>query len=77
MIFRFVPDHELERRYRKAVDKFSSIYVDFPESGYGTRSHTVILIDKKFDVEFIEKTMESPIDKKQPKWKTTVIQLVQ
>lgn len=70
---KYVPDFELARRGPEAVDKLSSIYVDFAEAGYGTRTHTIVLIDKEWNMDFTEITMQEPIDPEHPKWVTTTI----
>lgn len=70
---KYLPDKELERRAPKALDVLSSIYVDFSRGGYGTRTHTIILIDKDWNLEFKELTLEEPIDTTNLKWLTTTI----
>ncbi|XP_062563786.1 transport and Golgi organization protein 2-like [Armigeres subalbatus] len=52
-----LPDPELSRRVPKYFEKLSSINVRFPESGYGSRTRTVILIDHENRMDFIEETM--------------------
>lgn len=51
------PDKELSRRVPEFTEKLASINVYFPESGYGSRTRTVILIDHENRMEFIEDTM--------------------
>ncbi|XP_076254582.1 transport and golgi organization 2 [Rhynchophorus ferrugineus] len=70
---KYLPDKELERRSVHALEKLSSIFVDFKEAGYGTRTHTIILIDKEWNLEFTEVTLEEPIDVDNLKWNTRVI----
>ncbi|KAL1501965.1 hypothetical protein ABEB36_007186 [Hypothenemus hampei] len=70
---RCLPDWELSKRGSVALEKLSSIFVNVGPAGYGTRTHTVILIDKDWNLEFTEVTMEEPISIENPTWKTTVI----
>ncbi|XP_055540875.1 transport and Golgi organization protein 2 [Wyeomyia smithii] len=56
---KFFPDPELSRRMINFAEKLSSINVYFPESGYGSRTRTIILIDHNNRMEFIEETMSS------------------
>nr|XP_029724233.1 transport and Golgi organization protein 2-like [Aedes albopictus]XP_029724241.1 transport and Golgi organization protein 2-like [Aedes albopictus]XP_029724245.1 transport and Golgi organization protein 2-like [Aedes albopictus] len=51
------PDKELSRRVPEFTEKLASIHVRFPESGYGSRTRTVILIDHENHMDFIEETM--------------------
>ncbi|HSP87785.1 MAG TPA: NRDE family protein [Ignavibacteriaceae bacterium] len=53
------PDEELpETGLKKEIEKqISSVYVETPD--YGTRSSTVILIDQKNNVTFIEKSLDA------------------
>lgn len=53
------PDAELSTRRNETAEAFSSIYVDLREEGYGTRTRTVILIDNKNNVDYIEETMKT------------------
>ncbi|KAJ9576904.1 hypothetical protein L9F63_006522 [Diploptera punctata] len=67
-----LPDPELEQRLAKRVpyevEKISSIYFAIPERGYGTRTHSMILIDAQGQVEFLEWTMKDPINPLNPVW---------
>lgn len=66
------PDPELQRRLNNrsasVVEKTSSVFVSIPEHGYGTRTHSIILIDEKGQVDFTEWTMKEPIDPLNPTW---------
>ncbi|XP_066144473.1 transport and Golgi organization protein 2 homolog isoform X1 [Euwallacea fornicatus] len=68
-----LPDVELAKRNEAALEKLSSIFVEYGQAGYGTRTHTIILIDKNWNLEFTELTMVEPIDIENPQWKITVI----
>ncbi|KAG5884725.1 hypothetical protein JTB14_019848 [Gonioctena quinquepunctata] len=68
---RNLPDLELQKRYPENYERLSSIYVEMSSQGYGTRTHTVILIDKNWNLDFIEYTMIEPIDTSNPKWTIT------
>lgn len=54
-----LPDKELSRRVPEFTEKLSSINVYFPESGYGSRTRTIILVDHENRMDFIEETMVS------------------
>lgn len=68
-----LPDAEMEKRAPFGIDFLSSIYVKMLKGGYGTRTHSVVLVDEEFNVEFIEHTMRQPIDPQNPQWDVTVI----
>ncbi|EFA05078.1 transport and Golgi organization protein 2 [Tribolium castaneum] len=68
-----LPDPELEARAPFGVGFLSSIYVRMEEGGYGTRTHSVILVDDGGNVEFVEHTMKEPINPKEPQWDVTTI----
>ncbi|KFM66645.1 hypothetical protein X975_25730, partial [Stegodyphus mimosarum] len=60
------PDEQLmkdaEGRPEEYVKQLSAIFIK-PEMGfYGSRTHTVILVDGHGQVDYLEKTMEEPID---------------
>lgn len=57
LFHRHFPDKELSRRVPEFTEKLASIHVRFPESGYGSRTRTVILIDHENHMDFIEETM--------------------
>ncbi|KAK9874215.1 hypothetical protein WA026_002570 [Henosepilachna vigintioctopunctata] len=67
-----LPDSELEWRAPQAFEYLSSIYVAM-EQGYGTRTHTVVLVDDEWNIEFYEDTMESPIDADNIVWKNKLL----
>lgn len=71
--FRHLPDPELQRRAPEGFQYLSSVFVKVEAVGYGTRTHTIILVDKEWNVEFIESTMQEPIDVQNPKWNTQTI----
>ncbi|KAL9880461.1 transport and Golgi organization protein 2 isoform X4 [Glossina fuscipes] len=56
---RFWPDAELMRRAPNWGEHLSAINVAIPNEGYGSRTHTVILIDANNRMQFIEETMLS------------------
>ncbi|XP_050312895.1 transport and Golgi organization protein 2 homolog [Anthonomus grandis grandis] len=69
-----LPDEELARRSPVGLQVLSSIYVEYLSAGYGTRTHTIVLLDKEWNMEFIEFTMQEPIiDPRHPEWHQTVI----
>lgn len=53
------------------IKKLSSVFVEIQDFNYGTRSHTIILMDGAGNTEFIEHSMAEPIDiLKGPEWIT-------
>lgn len=70
---RHLPDPELQRRAPKSYKELSSIYVEMVQPGYGTRTHTVILVDHDWNLQFKEVTMKEPINAEQPEWEDTNI----
>ncbi|XP_054728163.1 transport and Golgi organization protein 2 isoform X2 [Anastrepha obliqua] len=54
---KFWPDAELERRAPNWGEHLSALNVNVPSSGYGSRTHTVILIDEHNKMHFYEETM--------------------
>ncbi|GFT84807.1 transport and Golgi organization protein 2 homolog [Trichonephila clavipes] len=55
-------DKDTEGRPEEYVKQLSAIFIK-PEMGfYGSRTHTVILIDSNGHVDYVEKTMKEPID---------------
>jgi uncharacterized protein with NRDE domain len=67
------PDDELTRRcqsYAEGAESFSSIFVRLNNKLYGTRTHTIILIDNDYNVDYIETTMTNE-DPENAEWKVT------
>ncbi|XP_014224790.1 transport and Golgi organization protein 2 [Trichogramma pretiosum] len=54
---RHLPDKELEKRAPKEQNELSSIFVHHEKAKYGTRTHTIILVDNADKLTFIEETM--------------------
>ncbi|KOB69948.1 putative transport and golgi organization 2 [Operophtera brumata] len=71
---RHLPDPELAKRRPAVQNQLSSIFVSIPEGGYGTRTHTIILITKTGQVDVIEISLQPPMDVKNPHWKKTEFQ---
>ncbi|XP_067141109.1 transport and Golgi organization 2 homolog [Centruroides vittatus] len=70
------PDEQLindaEGRTEETLRQLSSIFVKDIDSWYGTRTHTVIIVDRGGNVDYIEKTMQEPITiSREPSWITT------
>lgn len=63
-----LPDDELSRRAPGIVDKLCQVYVEFISAGYGTRTHSIILVDYDWNCDFIEDSMKEPIDPNNPCW---------
>ncbi|XP_050070663.1 transport and Golgi organization protein 2 [Anopheles maculipalpis] len=70
---RHFPDAELTRRAGQHAEFLSSINVRMPGGGYGSRTHTVILIDQSNHMEFIEETLIGT-DPQTGEWITTRIE---
>ncbi|XP_044738514.1 transport and Golgi organization protein 2 [Chrysoperla carnea] len=66
---RHLPDPELERRAPEWKEYLSCIFVNIPEAGYGTRTHSIVLVDDKGRIDFLEDTMQQPIQVEQPIWR--------
>ena len=43
------------------LERLSSVFVEIPETKYGSRTWTIILVDGNGDVDYIENTMKEPI----------------
>ncbi|XP_012288046.1 transport and Golgi organization protein 2 [Orussus abietinus] len=54
---RCLPDPELQRRAPNGFNELSSIFVDTGAAGYGTRTHSIILVDGANQVTFVEETL--------------------
>lgn len=66
------------RKYHDSIDQHSytreQICIDFPD--YGTRTHTIILVDHENRVTINEQTMKCPINSENPIWEETKIEFV-
>lgn len=51
------PDEELKRRAPNWGEYLSSVFVNVPNAGYGTRTHTVIIVDENNKMDLYEETM--------------------
>lgn len=64
------------RKYHDSIDQHSftreQICIDIPN--YGTRTHSIILVDYDNHVTINEKTMKCPINSKNPVWEETNIE---
>nr|XP_023024110.1 transport and Golgi organization protein 2-like isoform X2 [Leptinotarsa decemlineata]XP_023024111.1 transport and Golgi organization protein 2-like isoform X2 [Leptinotarsa decemlineata]XP_023024112.1 transport and Golgi organization protein 2-like isoform X2 [Leptinotarsa decemlineata]XP_023024114.1 transport and Golgi organization protein 2-like isoform X2 [Leptinotarsa decemlineata]XP_023024115.1 transport and Golgi organization protein 2-like isoform X2 [Leptinotarsa decemlineata] len=69
-----LPDLELQKRQPVLFESLSSIFVRTDPPVYGTRTHTIVLIDYNWNLEFIEHTMKDPIDNFKPIWINTRIE---
>ncbi|KRF82248.1 transport and Golgi organization protein 2 isoform X1 [Drosophila virilis] len=54
---KFWPDAELKRRAPSWGEGLSALNVHIPEHGYGSRTHSLILVDANNKLHFIEETM--------------------
>lgn len=65
------PDEVLDAIETVPLDQrigLSSVCVSMPKHNYGTRTHTVILVDGNNKVDFYEWTLKEPIDILKPQW---------
>ncbi|XP_036342544.1 transport and Golgi organization protein 2-like isoform X1 [Rhagoletis pomonella] len=69
---KFWPDAELARRAPNWGEYLSALNVSVPSAGYGSRTHTVILIDGQNKMHFYEDTMAGPDPKGE--WRQTHIE---
>lgn len=72
---RHFPDPQLEKQGQGKgnilLEPLSALNVKVPELKYGTRTNTVILVDGLGNVDYIERTMQEPVDAFNPHWITT------
>lgn len=54
---KFWPDAELQRRAPNWGEHLSALNVNVPLANYGSRTHTVILVDEHNKMHFYEETM--------------------
>ncbi|XP_071447918.1 transport and Golgi organization protein 2 homolog isoform X2 [Hetaerina americana] len=68
----YYPDHNILEQVPNISDEkhkmHSSLYAESLGLNYGTRTHTVILVDHENQVDFVEWTMEEPINPENPTW---------
>lgn len=53
------PDQELLERKSEFAEPLSSIFVNEPDVGYGSRTRTIILVDDFNNVDYYEETLDS------------------
>ncbi|KAH7962817.1 hypothetical protein HPB52_018070 [Rhipicephalus sanguineus] len=75
----YFPDDQLlkdaEGRSEESLRSLSSVFVRVEDEYYGSRTHTVILVDARGCVDYIERTMQQPIDLNgNEPWVTTRLQ---
>ncbi|CAH0549547.1 unnamed protein product [Brassicogethes aeneus] len=63
----FLPDEELQTRAPEAYKQLSSIFVKIGDQ-YGSRAHSIILVDYNWEIDFIEQALEQPIDPNNFTW---------
>ncbi|KAL3856434.1 hypothetical protein ACJMK2_011195 [Sinanodonta woodiana] len=52
------------------MEQRSAIFVWSPSIQFGTRTNTIILVDKNGHCEYMEKTLRTPVNVKNPEWST-------
>ena len=68
---RCLPDPELQKDYPTIYEELSSIFVS--ENEYGTRTHSVLLIDGSNHVTFVEETLMSNLTWKRQQFQNELI----
>ncbi|CAG9839872.1 unnamed protein product [Diabrotica balteata] len=53
----------------------SSVFIKNENLSFGTRTHTIILVDEEWNLTFVEHTMKEPIDINNPQWVETTMQI--
>ena len=71
----YLPDPVLEKQgenylTEELVLQRSAVYVESPQINYGTRTNTVVIVDKDGQGEYTERTMVQPVDADSPSWST-------
>ncbi|XP_032679747.1 transport and Golgi organization protein 2 homolog isoform X1 [Odontomachus brunneus] len=69
---RHLPDPELQERYPTKYKVLSSIFVSV-EKQYGTRTHSILLIDGSNNITFIEETLMSDFTWKRQQFKNNLM----
>ncbi|XP_045173882.2 transport and Golgi organization 2 homolog isoform X2 [Mercenaria mercenaria] len=72
----YFPDEKLAEQYKDVglvtesdlITERSCMFVFSPQEQYGTRTNTVILVDKHGNCDFIERTLHTPVDVENLKW---------
>ncbi|CAG7728888.1 unnamed protein product, partial [Allacma fusca] len=77
--YRFYPDPAMKTLATARTDEFaegiSSRFVHIPWKNYGSRTHTIILVDRWNNVKYMEWTMEEPIlDPMNAVWAKTMLE---
>lgn len=57
-LFRYLPDNELQKRSPNAFNELSSIFVRHEKENYGTRTHSIVLVDNSNNLTFVEETLK-------------------
>ncbi|XP_064472715.1 transport and Golgi organization 2 homolog [Ornithodoros turicata] len=74
------PDEQLirdaEGRSEESLRKLSSVFVRVDEECFGSRTHSIILVDARGGVDYVERTLQQPIslDSEVQPWVTTHLQ---
>lgn len=55
---------------QKCIGERSANFVFSPSVRYGTRTHTLLLVDKNRHCEYIERTLKMPVDPENLEWET-------
>lgn len=53
-----MPDDELKKRSPEAFNELSSIFVHHKLAKYGTRTHSIVLVDDLNRITFVEENLE-------------------
>lgn len=57
----------------KQTDQLSSLFVYMPEIRRGTRTHSIITVDFEGNCEFLELTLQTPVDEFNLQWNKTLL----
>lgn len=68
---KYLPDPELQKTYPTVYEELSSIFVS--ENEYGTRTHSILLIDGSNHVTFVEETLTSDLTWKRQQFQNELI----
>ncbi|OXU24211.1 hypothetical protein TSAR_016550 [Trichomalopsis sarcophagae] len=56
---KYLPDDELQKRSPNAFNELSSIFVRHKKENYGTRTHSIVLVDDLNNLTFVEETLKA------------------
>lgn len=72
MNFRYLPDSELQKRCPTRYEDLSSIFVSAGKT-YGTRTHSILLVDGSNRITFVEETLMPDLTWKRQQFENNLI----